>query len=633
MIEIQYDNQYCKICNRFLTNRRSLGNHLVRAHSGYDIEKYLLQFFLNNQKPKCDCGCGGEVQWHKTKLKYNEYIAGHNNRFSSENQPDISSRIKNHEKIKIEKPKAEKTKQPKLIKTIKETKKNTTEKHSFVSLDLSILESTSKSSFEINFFNNLKEIFPGVIEGFEIQNQIFDYYIPAQNCLIEFDDELLHGYDRIENFDTVQLINIANDFRKTTIALENNINLLRFKGNINNFNSFDELKDKAFHIQNQNQIEKYGMFKFRNEDQKLMSREQLIRINEKEIFSDALGREHTEKYILNALISFLRDYCNLNGWIYPNKDQSCLNAILSIRKANIDITENTLSSTRAEGTNYLRSIFKSYWNVNDGPYESFQSNKKLEQVLRYRLGLNNSKSYKYELSDGSSVSCKETFDINIKNIRRGFIVQRKAVSFFKPTAAFHIYKKIIGGKEEVSVYDPSCGFGARMLGFFAAYPKGNYYGTEPANETYSDLLKLKEELKNDLILVEEQFKLFKCGSEVVRFEPERKFDLVFTSPPYFDLEKYFDEPGQCWKDFPTKDSWYKNYLIPTFKNCINHLKDDGKIVINIDKAHEDLILLAAKELDLNLKETLNLSIGRDHFSKKNGIREENFEPIFVFEKV
>lgn len=632
MVEIQYDNQNCKICNKLLINRRSLGNHLVRVHSGYDIEKYLLQFYLNNQKPKCECGCGGEVQWHKTKLKFNEFIAGHNNRFSTENQPDISLRKKEktsevinkkETKQRIEKVKSKSIKTPNNKKVITET---------FTTLDLSLLENTQKTIEELNFLNTLRIIFSDVVENYQLKNKIFDYYIPSQNCLIEYDDELLHGYDRIENFDTVQLINIANDFRKTAIALENNYNLLRFKGNINSFDSFLSLKEQAFHIQEGKEFKKYGMFKFLNEDQKLLSREQLIRINEKGLFQNALGREHTEKYILNALISFLRDYCNLHGWIYPNKEQTGLNAILSIRKANIDVAENTMSSTRAEGTNYLRSIFKSYWNVKEGPYESFQSNKKLEQVLRYRLGLNNSKLYNYELSDGSKISCKETFDINIKNIRRGFIVQRKAVSFFKPTAAFHVYKKVIGDKEEVSVYDPSCGFGARMLGFFAAYPKGNYYGTEPANETYSDLLKLKEELKNDLILREEQFKIFKCGSEVIKFDSETKFDLVFTSPPYFDLEKYFDEPGQCWKDFPTKDLWYKNYLIPTFETCINHLKDDGKIVINIDKAHEDLILMAAKELNLNLKETFKLSIGRDHFSKKNGIHEENFEPIFVFEK-
>jgi hypothetical protein len=91
--EINFDNHVCKICGRKGENRRSLGNHLTRSHGKMQLREYVLRYYLNDQVPKCACGCGQEVNWHKTLYKFNEYVNGHNNeavRFSTENQPKIT---------------------------------------------------------------------------------------------------------------------------------------------------------------------------------------------------------------------------------------------------------------------------------------------------------------------------------------------------------------------------------------------------------------------------------------------------------------------------------------------------------------------------------------------------------------
>ena len=41
---------------------------------------------------------------------------------------------------------------------------------------------------------------------------------------------------------------------------------------------------------------------------------------------------------------------------------------------------------------------------------------------------------------------------------------------------------------------------------------------------------------------------------------KKSLDLCFTSPPYFDTEKYSDEDTQSYKKFPTEDGWVNGFF-------------------------------------------------------------------------
>ena len=71
--------QNCMVCGRPCSDRRSLGNHLVRSHPDIGgLKPYFLKFFAPDGPPKCACGCGKDVEWHKSKFQFNEYLTGHN---------------------------------------------------------------------------------------------------------------------------------------------------------------------------------------------------------------------------------------------------------------------------------------------------------------------------------------------------------------------------------------------------------------------------------------------------------------------------------------------------------------------------------------------------------------------------
>ena len=197
----------------------------------------------------------------------------------------------------------------------------------------------------------------------------------------------------------------------------------------------------------------------------------------------------------------------------------------------------------------------------------------------------------------------------------------QSVSNFRPTAAKLIYEKFGGDV----IWDMSCGWGGRLIGFLASSRK-HYIGTEPSSKTYDGLLKIKE----DFEYLGKKVEIWKFGSEV--FQPDKEsLDLCFTSPPYFDTEKYSDEETQSYVKFPTQDDWVDGFLRKTIENCYTGLKEGGYMLYNIAntskyKFIEEETVKISKELGFIQEDTLQLTL-----SSVMGAGYK-YEPIFVFKK-
>lgn len=181
------------------------------------------------------------------------------------------------------------------------------------------------------------------------------------------------------------------------------------------------------------------------------------------------------------------------------------------------------------------------------------------------------------------------------------------------------------------VYDYSCGYGGRLLGTNASNMHYTYIGTDPNTETYKYLCYLNELLggKHELNCLPSQ-----------DYQPD-DIDLAFSSPPYFNLEKYSDEPTQCMVQFQSLDDWFDGYVVPTMRNIHAGLNSDGIFATNIadykttkdefrvvDRWIETAEQLGFKHID-TLKMMLNTrpGVGND---KQEG--REKFEGIYVFSK-
>jgi hypothetical protein len=249
------------------------------------------------------------------------------------------------------------------------------------------------------------------------------------------------------------------------------------------------------------------------------------------------------------------------------------------------------------GNNTLRPI--DYWN----------DDKKLKEIIR--------KTWQWQIKHGSG-----KFTLN--RLRQNFKIYggNQSVSNFRPSAAKYIYNTY-GNKG--TVWDMSCGWGGRMIGFFASDCK-KYIGTEPSSKTFAGLLQLEGDLNDgsrDIVL-------YKKGSEIHRPEPN-SLDLCFTSPPYFDTEKYSDEATQSYIKYPSTDLWINGFLKDTISNCFYGLKSGGHMMLNIAnttkyKIIETETVRLSKEMGFDHVDTLYLILSS---VAGNG---QKLEPIFVFRK-
>ena len=125
------------------------------------------------------------------------------------------------------------------------------------------------------------------------------------------------------------------------------------------------------------------------------------------------------------------------------------------------------------------------------------------------------------------------------------------------------------------VYDYSCGYGGRLLGIGSSNFKYNYIGVEPNTETF-DYLNYLNEIITEATGV--KGKIVQSVSE--EYKPE-DIDLAFSSPPYFNLEKYSNESTQCMVRYKTLDEWFEGYVVPTMENIYRGLNREGVFATNI----------------------------------------------------
>ena len=147
---------------------------------------------------------------------------------------------------------------------------------------------------------------------------------------------------------------------------------------------------------------------------------------------------------------------------------------------------------------------------------------------------------------------------------------------FWPATARDVYKRLLEGKKNVRVLDPCHGWGGRLIGFMAAQIHGTYYGVDPSTRTSEGCKNLYEFLKASGVPGNADF-------TTAPFEaagPYEQFDLVFTSPPYYDTERYADEDTQAWK-CPTYESFCEKFYRPMIEKSVNALKSGGVFALNI----------------------------------------------------
>jgi hypothetical protein len=243
---------------------------------------------------------------------------------------------------------------------------------------------------------------------------------------------------------------------------------------------------------------------------------------------------------------------------------------------------------------------------------------------------------------------------------------------FPPLTARYLYEKYTEHIEQdkpLNIYDPSSGWGGRILGAMSSLKKIHYIGTDPNTDNFIDELGItryeyvaeffnNKALETNSFWEEEKntYHIFQEGSEHIGNHPDfqqykGKLDMVFTSPPYFDREQYSNDEEQSYKAYPQYDDWRDNFLKPTLTNAFESLRNDRYLLWNIadikigtDKYHPleqdsiDIVESLGGQYKGKLKMLMTRMIGLDPSSSgiKNSVKINGeyfkYEPIFIFYK-
>ena len=146
------------------------------------------------------------------------------------------------------------------------------------------------------------------------------------------------------------------------------------------------------------------------------------------------------------------------------------------------------------------------------------------------------------------------------------------------------------------ILDPCGGWGGRMIG---AASLGIYYEAwEPSTKTYDGLMMLGEWLKG-----------FETGfSFQIHCEPfedatiDKEYDLAYTSPPYYDTEKYSNEPTNSCNRYDTFEEWTNSFYLPMVKKAVKASRNG--MMLNIGCRQYDLKSPIEKRFSVRMIPTL-----------------------------
>lgn len=326
--------QRCLECGKECSSRRSLGNHVARSHKGLGgLLGYVTKHVILGVVPVCSCGCDQPVEWKKTRYKFNDFVNGHNHRFSSDNQPSLTQQQieKRNESIRRVYEERGVDISRKISVAVKRALANSdrdisdyfkkkwndpafrnaqhrarleswrdeagaARRHRVFTPEFGLKISKRNleraplaiSKSETKFVQFLRSIFGDldveaqkniVLPGSSKVGWRADAYIKSKNAIVEFDGIFYHGLDRHHGFTSMQIFNMANDICKNVAAIENSFTLVRIAESVDlsGVRSWDDLLSLAYHVVFRGRVIRDGGFSMRHLGGELVSRKAVMR--------------------------------------------------------------------------------------------------------------------------------------------------------------------------------------------------------------------------------------------------------------------------------------------------------------------------------------------------------------------
>lgn len=273
--------------------------------------------------------------------------------------------------------------------------------------------------------------------------------------------------------------------------------------------------------------------------------------------------------------------------------------------AEVPIEAGLIPTGHTQASSLCLTFFKNFWDAKRkgkrSPMEVFGNDKLLKKAIvdciKHRDGI----------SDAKMRAELQTFG---------------GVHNFRPAVAKALIDRYC--PEGGAVFDPCAGYGGRMMGFYASHA-GSYVGVDASRRTVTGLRRMARTVGG-------HFSGKRVVIEHAAFEDlnmEGEFDLVFTSPPYFDAEWYGDDPEQSAVRYPDYAVWLEEFLFALVDKAVASLGPDGCLALNVANVKGGLVaddLRERLEGVIGVQEELRMVL-----SSRYGGR-ARYESVFVCKK-
>ena len=337
--------------------------------------------------------------------------------------------------------------------------------------------------------------------------------------------------------------------------------------------------------------------------------------------ADDAGKLAIEDEVFNIYRS--RDILPINYYSL----EGCRQQVLDLKNKSTLVENGKIGVGNTSGQSFCRFWFQNMQdarvvdNANVSLYSRFHNDRKLRRAIRL--------CYKYR-NEGDKTVVPQ-------NLRRALeLVNGGTIQNFKPMNARAIWEYICPnffGR----VLDFSSGYGGRMLGSMTSNMRYHYTGIDPNTDTFQGLDALGS-LINEVVGT--SYEMYNTVSE--EFDPEAgAYDAAFSSPPYFNLEIYTDEPTQCMNRYTNMDAWFEHYVEPTLRMLHKGLDKDGIYAVNIADykiAKEEFKILdrwieLSKKMNFEYQETVQMMLNtRPGVGNGKMDKVQKFEGVYIFKR-
>jgi 16S rRNA G966 N2-methylase RsmD len=182
-------------------------------------------------------------------------------------------------------------------------------------------------------------------------------------------------------------------------------------------------------------------------------------------------------------------------------------------------------------------------------------------------------------------------EVNINNLREIIYDNAKLCNNFRITVCM----TILNFFKPKKWLDISAGWGDRLLSAIFCKIK-LYVSADPNIKLHKGYSKIIETFAKPS--KRSNYIIFKNGFLEAPI-PDKKFDIVFTSPPFFKLEIYSNYEEDSVTKFDSEKEWCDNFFMKSLVKAYNHLKNGGHIILYMGGS--DYVMESMHKLDKIMK--------------------------------